>query len=485
MVEPGNAAVPRRQRRRWRNWLVLAVAAMVLVGWLARSGYLRVTLRPTPRPEYWLEQLRELDPPGPGSITWAEAKALLGACASLVDSHQPPGRQRFVGGTGMRQPVWLHSVLIRAWDESRSDIQNAGALFSSTAFRDAQNATRKAVEAGWWDSSIDLSPSGTFDPPVLYRDWAESLLAHSRWAREQAQDAGAMEDDWLIVLGLARQLRRSHLHEYEYEATRVDNLVANEIALTSREGLLHVDTLGLARRVAAVRGNDNWATKMMLAERIRERCQLEYYFVREGGGWADLTAMSPAYRTARTGGFAAAGLPPSRLWNLASPLFHGHETAGRHADEFWTPMASFPDMRAGWRAQGKRGGRMIRAISVLDGKFSTEADHIALTTQVRSYASMSKMDASVTTLALAEYFRKQQQFPDTLGELVPDYLPRLPMDYADRQTLRYRRTGNGYVLYSIGPDGVDNGGRFEQSRIPDDPYGNSDLVFSGVTRATE
>ena len=45
---------------RWRRWAVVGVVALVLCGWFARFAYLRITLRPTPRPEYWEAELAAL-----------------------------------------------------------------------------------------------------------------------------------------------------------------------------------------------------------------------------------------------------------------------------------------------------------------------------------------------------------------------------------------------------------------------------------------
>jgi hypothetical protein len=44
--------------------------------------------------------------------------------------------------------------------------------------------------------------------------------------------------------------------------------------------------------------------------------------------------------------------------------------------------------------------------------------------------------------------------------LVPRYLKEIPADpFGAGEALRYKSTGNEYSLYSIGPDGTDNGGR--------------------------
>jgi hypothetical protein len=43
--------------------------------------------------------------------------------------------------------------------------------------------------------------------------------------------------------------------------------------------------------------------------------------------------------------------------------------------------------------------------------------------------------------------------------LTPQYLDRVPADPFDGAPLRYRLLNSGYVIYSAGPDGQDNGGR--------------------------
>jgi hypothetical protein len=47
-----------------------------------------------------------------------------------------------------------------------------------------------------------------------------------------------------------------------------------------------------------------------------------------------------------------------------------------------------------------------------------------------------------------------------LAELHPRYLSAIPMDPYSGRPLVYRRVGDTYVLYSVGRDGKDDGGRF-------------------------
>ena len=53
--------------------------------------------------------------------------------------------------------------------------------------------------------------------------------------------------------------------------------------------------------------------------------------------------------------------------------------------------------------------------------------------------------------------------PDTLAELVPTYLDAVPKDPFDESELRYRKLESGFVVYSVGNDGKDDGG---QERLP-------------------
>jgi hypothetical protein len=62
--------------------------------------------------------------------------------------------------------------------------------------------------------------------------------------------------------------------------------------------------------------------------------------------------------------------------------------------------------------------------------------------------------------ALQAYHADQGMYPDKLNDLVPRYLKRIPGDlFALSGPLRYRRDGSQYILWSIGPDGKDDGGR--------------------------
>ncbi len=68
-------------------------------------------------------------------------------------------------------------------------------------------------------------------------------------------------------------------------------------------------------------------------------------------------------------------------------------------------------------------------------------------------------DVATTALALESYRRDHGGYPATLAALVPSYLPDVPRDVFDGKPLRYFLRDGKPLLYSIGTDRDDDGGR--------------------------
>jgi len=81
--------------------------------------------------------------------------------------------------------------------------------------------------------------------------------------------------------------------------------------------------------------------------------------------------------------------------------------------------------------------------------------------------------ATLTVIALELHHRRHGGYPESLDELVPEFLPSLPRDMFTGDVLGYHVTDDGPVLYSVGVDRKDDGGRPPQDA--DDPN-NSDAA---------
>lgn len=71
----------------------------------------------------------------------------------------------------------------------------------------------------------------------------------------------------------------------------------------------------------------------------------------------------------------------------------------------------------------------------------------------------ARRDVSRVIIALHRHRQASGSFPESLAVLVPEFLPEVPVDPFDGQPLRYSLTPDGPLLYSIGVDRNDDGGR--------------------------
>jgi hypothetical protein len=96
----------------------------------------------------------------------------------------------------------------------------------------------------------------------------------------------------------------------------------------------------------------------------------------------------------------------------------------------------------------------------------------------------AKNRAAAAAIAVELYRRRRGELPESLEELVPEFLSKVPTDPFDGKPLRYLTHDVDFVIYSIGHDLTDNGGQ-------GDERGEPDVVFrvmppsAGVAEPTE
>ena len=108
------------------------------------------------------------------------------------------------------------------------------------------------------------------------------------------------------------------------------------------------------------------------------------------------------------------------------------------------------------------------AAKAVEARFqSTSRVHVLFYVMMPALARITTIDtrniAQLLTarvgLAIERYRLAAGKLPDTLNDLVPDYLDAVPKDPFDGNELRYKRLEPGFVVYSIGEDLIDDSGK--------------------------
>jgi ABC-type transport system involved in multi-copper enzyme maturation permease subunit len=69
---------------------------------------------------------------------------------------------------------------------------------------------------------------------------------------------------------------------------------------------------------------------------------------------------------------------------------------------------------------------------------------------------------AIVALAVERYRIQHGRWPESLADLSPDLIAKIPMDPYIGKPLRYRRLADGVVIYSVGLDGKDDGGKIDR-----------------------
>jgi len=97
----------------------------------------------------------------------------------------------------------------------------------------------------------------------------------------------------------------------------------------------------------------------------------------------------------------------------------------------------------------------------------------------------TNVEATVTILALQRYKADEGSYPNDLQQLITaGYLRQLPLDVYSDKPLVYRKTAGSFILYSVGDDFEDDGGKSGTDRKgkPKLWVGDADFVFWPVLK---
>jgi hypothetical protein len=317
--------------------------------------------------------------------------------------------------------------------------------------------------------------------PVDFSPGLNTLLSHLRALGELGRIAefrsllaldSKQPDDAISsianMLGMARTL--------DDEPNQISQLVHGKLinmATTTLEyclnthGLSETSLVNLSPSFAAVR-----QTNLMARVFIGERAESIPYF------------QSRSAWVMKNGDELIADPPPVKFWILgvnardlvfylkvmdtniafaSLPFPRNPNTISNFSDEVFDKIEQHPYASLHYHHPFEFSATFLPSIQIL---LKLEAEYAA------------NLRLATTALAVERFRLAHGKLPEKLDELVPQFLSAVPLDPFDGQPLRYHRLNKGYVIYSIGDDCHDDGGREPPRDLKSNVKPGYDITFT-------
>jgi len=152
-------------------------------------------------------------------------------------------------------------------------------------------------------------------------------------------------------------------------------------------------------------------------------------------------------------------------WAPSGVFYQNLVHLGRMYDEFVLPAVDFDGKTVDLKKSKAAEARMEESF----GKFHlylvcAKAAFPAFNKALQRYAEgQVDIDQARLACAIEQYRLANDRLPAALTDLIPTYLPKLPHDPVNGESYVYKPDGKNYVMYSLGVDDQDNGGKVEWS----------------------
>lgn len=469
-----------RRRPRWYHATRAAGWAIVgLVGVYAVLGARYWLAEPTLRRNILLELRREAEAVPAEDRGWplyVEAIKALGpppadAAGTPIDIDPAPGS---AGRTAWVAHLSTHPDAVRLLDQAvRRPV--VGAPLRTEM--DPEYA--KAIQVR--QPSMTLAPAtNERENPLLIG----ILLPHLGEMRQAgrifnllALEARDRRDQAGFLLNLERLIRVAEQAASDrFLISQVVAIALGELALsTAREGLAapgFLDDAGLARMAHVVGGPGRMRLDFS-AERLSMIDMLQRTFTDDGSGDGRRLPANTAEmkRVLRDFGVRPAEKDPGILAAASAPLRSAVGPSRRDFLEAAEAMISAMERDEAlpfWR-RAERSGDAAYAKFVAIGwpELIPALENVSMYGDATPFAHPilardvfeQRRDAVLAELAVRLHRLESGRWPESLAELTPRFLPSRPLDFLTGEPLRYRLTSRGPILYSVGPDLDDDGGR--------------------------
>jgi hypothetical protein len=447
-LEPIPPIIQSRGRSRWRKRLTVAGLVLVSLG-LMVAGY--IYLRAQAGNRQLAEAVAEADRLDPG---WR---------LEDVEAHRravPPE------ANGALQVSAVTSVLPSAWQDQQLDTSLQG--LEPHLQLDAEQTARLTAELGKVQPALAEARKLAGFPygrrPITYAaDWISTslapvqktrdvawLLAHDALLRAQQGDIDGALLSCRAILNAGRSIGD--------EPTLVSQLVRiaiRSIALAKTERVLSqgeasADLLADFQKLL----EDDEAQPLLLFATRGERAgfPLTIQQLKEGKHTLSKLTGGPKYQ-----------LGPIDFEKVLTPLFIGPVSGNQAAllrymtravEIAKQPVEDQTDLLKDLEATVPSQPLLVRLL-------------VPAVTRVGEACrrTTAQVHCMIVLLAAERYRLAHGRWPESLEALVPEFLPKVPTDPYDRKALRLRRLADGLVVYSVGPDGKDDGGHLNRQNL--------------------
>ena len=282
------------------------------------------------------------------------------------------------------------------------------------------------------------------------------IIALQNMAQQLHADGGFMVDD-LVAMGMWNRGLDLAEEAVGDEKLKLSDEDLQKLAHLISRPKLAADLVGLSRE------------RMMMHDLI-QRCYTD-----DGSGDGHLTLEGYRF-IAAIGPIVTQSTSASRAGEFWHEMFMASATPAtaesrREAQAHYDQMMDIaeanirrPMREANWRMYEQRAPEMSGDADKLKRPLAVVLGSNLSGGQRNAERTLGHRDGIVVGIALELYRRKHGQYPAGLEVLVPEYLPAIPEDRITGEAVKYRVVEGRPIVYSVGVDRDDDGGRMPKSK---------------------